>query len=62
MTHTHIELHWYRTSANNFASAEAEAATLANVYTVVLDRPGNAPLSNESRATYQVIQKLTELP
>lgn len=41
---------------------EAEAATHANVYTVVVDRPGNAPLSDESKAKYAVIQKLTDLP
>ncbi|OAL55602.1 2,3-diketo-5-methylthio-1-phosphopentane phosphatase [Pyrenochaeta sp. DS3sAY3a] len=41
---------------------EAEAATQANVYTVVVDRPGNAPLSDESTAKYVVIQQLTDLP
>ncbi|OAL01989.1 2,3-diketo-5-methylthio-1-phosphopentane phosphatase [Phaeosphaeriaceae sp. SRC1lsM3a] len=41
---------------------EAEAATHAKVYSIVVDRPGNAPLSDESRATYPVIQKLTDLP
>ncbi|KAJ4369974.1 enolase-phosphatase E1 [Neocucurbitaria cava] len=41
---------------------EAEAATEAGVYTVVVDRPGNAPLSNESKQRYPVIQKLTDLP
>ncbi|KAF2129014.1 2,3-diketo-5-methylthio-1-phosphopentane phosphatase [Dothidotthia symphoricarpi CBS 119687] len=41
---------------------EAEAATQAGVYTVVVDRPGNAPLSDDSRATFSVIQKLTDLP
>jgi hypothetical protein len=41
---------------------EAEAATQANVYAVVVDRPGNAPLSDESKATFAVIQELTDLP
>ncbi|CAO2648615.1 Nn.00g078820.m01.CDS01 [Neocucurbitaria sp. VM-36] len=41
---------------------EAEAATEAGVYTVVVDRPGNAPLSNESKQRFPVIQKLTDLP
>jgi hypothetical protein len=42
--------------------AEAEAAMEANVQSVVVDRPGNAPLSEESRAKYPVIQQLTDLP
>lgn len=42
--------------------AEAEAATAAGVYAVVVDRPGNAPLSEESRSTYPVITSLTDLP
>ncbi|KAH7392813.1 HAD-like domain-containing protein [Pyrenochaeta sp. MPI-SDFR-AT-0127] len=41
---------------------EAEAATQANVYAVVVDRPGNAPLSDESRSKFAVIHKLTDLP
>jgi enolase-phosphatase E1 len=41
---------------------EAEAAMEANVQSVVVDRPGNAPLSEESRAKYPVIQQLTDLP
>ncbi|KAF2826251.1 2,3-diketo-5-methylthio-1-phosphopentane phosphatase [Ophiobolus disseminans] len=41
---------------------EAEAATQANVYSVVVDRPGNALLSADSKATFAVIQKLTDLP
>lgn len=41
---------------------EAEAATKANVYTVVVDRPGNAPLSDEARGTFPVIQQLTDMP
>ena len=41
---------------------EAAAATEADVYTVVVDRPGNTPLSDESRARFPVIQKLTDLP
>jgi hypothetical protein len=42
--------------------AEAEAATHANVYSIVVDRPGNAPLSDESKAKFAIIQKLTDLP
>lgn len=42
--------------------AEAEAATAAGVYAVVVDRPGNAPLSDESKSTYPVITALTDLP
>jgi enolase-phosphatase E1 len=41
---------------------EAEAATQAGVYAVVVDRPGNAPLSDEARETYTVITSLEELP
>lgn len=41
---------------------EAEAATQANLYAVVVDRPGNAPLSEEAKATYPVIQSLAALP
>ncbi|KAF2854982.1 2,3-diketo-5-methylthio-1-phosphopentane phosphatase [Plenodomus tracheiphilus IPT5] len=41
---------------------EAEAATKANVYAIVVDRPGNAPLSDDSKATYPIIQSLTDLP
>ncbi|KAF1943332.1 2,3-diketo-5-methylthio-1-phosphopentane phosphatase [Clathrospora elynae] len=41
---------------------EAEAAAEASVYAVVVDRPGNAPLSEESKAKFPVIQKLTDLP
>lgn len=41
---------------------EAEAATLAHVYAVVVDRPGNASLSDAARARFPVIQKLTDLP
>ncbi|KAF2250572.1 2,3-diketo-5-methylthio-1-phosphopentane phosphatase [Trematosphaeria pertusa] len=41
---------------------EAEAATDAGVLTILVDRPGNAPLSQESRARFPVIQKLTDLP
>ncbi|KAF2878403.1 HAD-like domain-containing protein [Massariosphaeria phaeospora] len=41
---------------------EATAATEAGVYTVVVDRPGNAPLSPASRAEFAVIRKLSELP
>ncbi|OSS43238.1 hypothetical protein B5807_12149 [Epicoccum nigrum] len=41
---------------------EAEAATAAGAYAVVVDRPGNAPLSEESKLTYPVITALTDLP
>ncbi|KAF2633170.1 2,3-diketo-5-methylthio-1-phosphopentane phosphatase [Macroventuria anomochaeta] len=41
---------------------EAEAATAAGVYAVVVDRPGNAPLSEESKGTYPMITSLTDLP
>jgi hypothetical protein len=41
---------------------EAEAATQANVYAIVVDRPGNAPLSDESKAKFHVIHELTDLP
>ncbi|KAL6705369.1 enolase-phosphatase E1 [Coniothyrium glycines] len=40
---------------------EAEAATRANVYTIVVDRPGNAPLSSESKAAFPVIRRLDDL-
>ena len=43
-------------------TTEAEAATQANVYTVVVDRPGNAPLSAKAKAKFPVIQRLTDLP
>jgi enolase-phosphatase E1 len=42
--------------------AEAEAAMQANVQSIVVDRPGNAPLSEESKARFHVIQQLTDLP
>jgi hypothetical protein len=42
--------------------AEAEAATEANVLSILVDRPGNAPLSEESKARFHVIQRLTDLP
>jgi enolase-phosphatase E1 len=41
---------------------EADAATQANVYAVVVDRPGNAPLSEEAKDKFVVIEKLTDLP
>ncbi|CAE7195236.1 hypothetical protein P3342_009832 [Pyrenophora teres f. teres] len=41
---------------------EAEAAMQAGVYTIVVDRPGNAPLDEEARGKYPVIEKLTDLP
>jgi len=34
----------------------------AGVYAVVVDRPGNAPLSDESRETFAVIETLDALP
>ncbi|KAF2793230.1 2,3-diketo-5-methylthio-1-phosphopentane phosphatase [Melanomma pulvis-pyrius CBS 109.77] len=40
---------------------EAIAATQAGIHTIVVDRPGNAPLSPESRAEFAVIRDLTEL-
>lgn len=46
----------------SFLHTEAEAATKANLYAIVVDRPGNAPLSDEAKATYPVIQSLAELP
>ena len=49
------------TSAD-IVTTEAEAATEANVYAVIVDRPGNAPLSDESKAKFAVIDKLTDLP
>ncbi|PSN60299.1 2,3-diketo-5-methylthio-1-phosphopentane phosphatase [Corynespora cassiicola Philippines] len=41
---------------------EAAAATEAGIYSIVVDRPGNAPLTSASRASFAVIQKLTDLP
>ncbi|KAH6642782.1 HAD-like domain-containing protein [Boeremia exigua] len=41
---------------------EAEAAAAAGVYAIVVDRPGNAPLSDDDRSTYPVITLLTDLP
>lgn len=41
---------------------EAEAATAAGIYAVVVDRPGNAQLSEESKETYPVITSLTDMP
>ncbi|ORY10561.1 HAD-like domain-containing protein [Clohesyomyces aquaticus] len=41
---------------------EAVAATAAGVYTILVDRPGNAPLSAETKEQFAVIQKLTDLP
>jgi len=40
---------------------EAVTATKAGVYTIVVDRPGNAPLSPGSRSEFAVITSLTEL-
>ncbi|KAF2660191.1 2,3-diketo-5-methylthio-1-phosphopentane phosphatase [Lophiostoma macrostomum CBS 122681] len=41
---------------------EAVAATEAGVYTILVDRPGNALLGPEVRAEFPVIRSLTELP
>ncbi|KAF2180242.1 2,3-diketo-5-methylthio-1-phosphopentane phosphatase [Zopfia rhizophila CBS 207.26] len=41
---------------------EAIAATEAGVYTMLVDRPGNAALSTETRERFAVIEKLTDLP
>ncbi|KAI4608336.1 hypothetical protein J4E83_009138 [Alternaria metachromatica] len=41
---------------------EAEAAMDAGVYAVVVDRPGNAPLEDESRERFAVIETLDALP
>ncbi|KAJ4289593.1 enolase-phosphatase E1 [Kalmusia sp. IMI 367209] len=41
---------------------EAEAAKDAGVYAILVDRPGNAPLSSEDRERFVVIQQLTDLP
>lgn len=43
-------------------SSEAVAAAEAGVYTIVVDRPGNAPLDEEARRRFHVIKDLTELP
>lgn len=43
-------------------SKEAEAADAAGVHAVLVDRPGNAALSDETRARFAVIQQLTDLP
>ncbi|KAF2002527.1 2,3-diketo-5-methylthio-1-phosphopentane phosphatase [Amniculicola lignicola CBS 123094] len=40
---------------------EAIAATEAGVYTIIVDRPGNAPLSAESRERFAVVERLTDL-
>ena len=45
-----------------YAYTEAVAATEAGVYTILVDRPGNALLSSEVRSEFPVIQKLTDLP
>jgi len=34
----------------------------AGVYSVLVDRPGNAPLDEETRGNYVIIEKLTDLP
>ncbi|KAI8943479.1 hypothetical protein NX059_001482 [Plenodomus lindquistii] len=41
---------------------EAEAATRANVYSIILDRPGNAPLPDDAKTTYPIIRSLADLP
>ncbi|KAF2016536.1 2,3-diketo-5-methylthio-1-phosphopentane phosphatase [Aaosphaeria arxii CBS 175.79] len=41
---------------------EAVAATEAGVHTIVVDRPGNAPLSPESKSQFAVIESLADLP
>ncbi|KAF2471277.1 2,3-diketo-5-methylthio-1-phosphopentane phosphatase [Lindgomyces ingoldianus] len=41
---------------------EALAATAAGIYTILTDRPGNAPLSAEIKEEFAVIRKLTDLP
>ncbi|KAF2200251.1 2,3-diketo-5-methylthio-1-phosphopentane phosphatase [Delitschia confertaspora ATCC 74209] len=41
---------------------EAIAATAAGIYTILADRPGNAPLDNEARSNFAVIKSLDELP
>ncbi|KAF2443529.1 2,3-diketo-5-methylthio-1-phosphopentane phosphatase [Karstenula rhodostoma CBS 690.94] len=41
---------------------EAEAAKDAGVYTILVDRPGNAPLAEQDRERFPVIQQLTDLP
>jgi enolase-phosphatase E1 len=34
----------------------------AGVYAVVVDRPGNAVLSEDDRARFAVVERLTDLP
>ena len=46
----------------NVVVTEAIAAKAAGVYTVLVDRPGNAPLSIESHEEFAVIERLTDLP
>lgn len=41
---------------------EAVAATSAGVYTVVVDRPGNAPLSEADYQSFPVIRQLPDIP
>lgn len=41
---------------------EAAAATIAGVYTIVVDRPGNAPLADEIFDNYPVITALDQIP
>lgn len=41
---------------------EAEAAKDAGVYSVLVDRPGNAALAAQDRERFPVIQQLTDLP
>ncbi|OCL03864.1 hypothetical protein AOQ84DRAFT_347009, partial [Glonium stellatum] len=41
---------------------EAAAATSAGIYTIVVDRPGNAPLSEADFQSFPVIRQLTDIP
>ncbi|KAF2640862.1 hypothetical protein P280DRAFT_330482 [Massarina eburnea CBS 473.64] len=41
---------------------EAEAAHAADMYAVLVDRPGNAALSVEDRERFPVIERLTDIP
>ncbi|OCK77290.1 2,3-diketo-5-methylthio-1-phosphopentane phosphatase [Lepidopterella palustris CBS 459.81] len=41
---------------------EAIAAAEAGVYSILVDRPGNAPLAEDAQARFPVIQQLTDIP
>lgn len=41
--------------------AEAYAAKAAGIRAILLDRPGNAPLSQEDRAVFKVIKTFDEV-